>query len=306
MKEGFTINRAGLDGVEAFLRVAERRNFRLAASDLGVSSSAVSQQIRALEQRVGVALLVRTTRSVGLTQAGQIFLRNAAPALNQLASAYDEVRNLSAPAGLLRLHMPRGVVPMIEPLLGDFCNTFNRIDIEIRTSDEAVDLAAQGFDAGINLREYLDSDAVAVRLVGPLSFAVVGAPAYLDVHGRPKSPYDLKAHNCIRIVHDRKVQSHWSFLDGQRTISVPVSGRIVSDDYSLGVDAARRGLGLNLVAIEVVAGELADGRMEAFFEDLIPASGGLFLHYPSRTQVLPKLRVFIDYVRQKIGPNLLA
>ena len=292
--------RQALDGIEAFLRVAERRNFRQAAADLGISPSAVSQQIRMLEERVGLPLLVRTTRSVGLTQAGEIFLRRGAPAFAQLNSAYEEARTLGEPAGTLRLHMPRGVIAMIEPLLAEFCLAYPRIDVDIRSSDAAVDLVMEGFDAGVHLREFLDDDAIAMRLTPPLAFAVVAAPSYLATHGRPLTPHDLKAHSCIRLALGNDIQSHWAFVDGDRSISIPVSGRIVSDDYDLCVTAARKGLGFYYSAVEVVAEDLQAGRLEEFFQAQIPASGGLFLHYPSRSQILPKLRVFIDFVRDRL------
>lgn len=293
------MQRNALEGVEAFLKVAERRSFRLAASEMSVSASAISQQIRALEQRIGVPLLVRTTRSVGLTQAGEIFLRNGEPAFRQLTSAYEEARNLSEPAGMLRLHMPRGVIAMLEPLLAEFCAVYPRIDIDIRSSDQMKDLASEGFDAGIHLRETLDGDSVALRLTDPLAFIVVGGPAYLEQYGRPVEPADLKSHKCIRLATGPHVQSHWTFVDRGRTFSVPVTGRLVSDDYDLCLSAARMGLGLCLSACEMVADDLRQGRLEAFFGSIIPPSAGLFLHYPSRSHIMPKLRVFVDFVRKR-------
>src|SRR5919198_1392432 len=166
MKHNFTVRQGALDGVEAFLKVAQHRNFRKAAAELGVTPSAISQAIRALETRVGAALFIRTTRSVGLTEAGERFLSRAKPAFEELIAASDAARDLGQrPAGLLRLSVPRAVVPSIlEPVIASFSQAYPDIELEIVVSAELVDLAAGGFDAAIRLGQLIAPDMVAVRL----------------------------------------------------------------------------------------------------------------------------------------------
>jgi DNA-binding transcriptional LysR family regulator len=181
MKQNFTVRKGALDGVEAFLSVAQHRNFRRAAADLGVTPSAISQAIRALEARVGAALFIRTTRSVGLTEAGERFLSRAKPAFEELIAASAVARDLGQrPAGLLRLSVPRAVVPLLlEPLIASFCQAYPEIELEIAASDEMVDLAAGGFDAGIRLGQFIEPDMTAVRLTRPFPLVVVASPDYL-------------------------------------------------------------------------------------------------------------------------------
>src|ERR1700744_5078560 len=157
MKQNFTVRQGALDGVEAFLGVAQHRSFRRAAAELGVTPSAISQAVRALEARVGAALLTRTTRSVGLTEAGEPFLSRAKPAFEELVAASAVARDLGQrPSGLLRLTVPRAAVPvLLEPLIASFCQAYPEVEVEIAASEELVDLATGGFDAGVRLRHVL-------------------------------------------------------------------------------------------------------------------------------------------------------
>jgi DNA-binding transcriptional LysR family regulator len=163
MKQNFTVRQGALDGVEAFLSVAQHRNFRKAAAELGVTPSAISQAIRALEARIGVALFIRTTRSVGLTEAGYRFISRAKPASEELVAASEAARDLGErPAGLLRLAVPRAVVPLIlEHVIGSFGQAYPKIELEIAANEELVDIAAEGFDAGIRLGQFIAADMVA-------------------------------------------------------------------------------------------------------------------------------------------------
>ena len=188
MKQNFTVRQGALDGVEAFLSVAQHRSFRRAAAELGVTPSAISQAVRALETRVGAALFIRTTRSVGLTEAGERFLSRAKPAFEELVAASEVARELGQrPAGLLRLSVPRAVVPiLLEPLIASFCRAYPEVEVEIAASEELVDLAAEGFDAGIRLGQFIAADMVAVRLTPPFPFVVVGSPDYFARRSRPE------------------------------------------------------------------------------------------------------------------------
>src|SRR5215469_11908468 len=232
MKQNFTVRKGALDGVEAFLKVAQHKNFRRAAAELGVTPSAISQAIRALEARVGAALFVRTTRSVGLTEAGERFLSRAKPAFEELVAASEAARDLGRrPAGLLRLTVPRAVVPLlVEPLIASFCRTYPEVELEIAASGELVDLAAEGFDAGIRLGQFVPADMIAVRLTPPFPLAVVGSPDYLRDRKRPERIDDLRQHACLRMRRANGSIAPWSFLNGNRAVEVIVSGPFIAND----------------------------------------------------------------------------
>ncbi len=303
-----TLPKGALDGVEAFLRVAERRSFSAAAADLGVSPSAISQTIRALEDRVGVPLLMRTTRSVGLTQAGELFLDRARPAFDGLGDAFEVARNLGErPAGRLRINLPRAVVHhLFQPILAGFCAAYPEIELEICAEDGFIDVTEGGFDAGVRLGESLAADMIAVRLSDPFGFIAVATPAYLDAHGRPQKPADLRSHKCIRVRIATGSFMDWSFLDGNRQVSVDVSGPVIVNDFTALIMAVETGVGIAYLAEPNVTAQIADGRLEAVLPGYGASSGGLFLYYPSRKQVMPKLRAFIDYVRAHLDMSLTS
>src|ERR1700744_3087929 len=216
MKQNFTVRQGALDGVEAFLGVAQHRSFRRAAAELGVTPSAVSQAIRALEARVGAALFMRTTRSVGLSEAGERFLSRAKPAFEELVAASEVARDLGQrPAGLLRLTVPRAVVPiLLEPLIASFCQAFPEVEVEIAANKDLVDLAADGFDAGIRLGQFIAADMIAVRLTPSFPMAVVGSPDYLRRRQRPERIDDLRHHACLRVRRSNGAIASWSFING--------------------------------------------------------------------------------------------
>src|SRR5437763_5329293 len=220
MKHNFTVRQGALEGVEAFLSVAQHRNFRRAATELGVTPSAISQAIRTLEARVGAALFIRTTRSVGLTEAGERFLSRAKPAFEELVAASVVARDLGQrPAGLLRLTVPRVLVPiLLEPLIASFCQAYPEVEVEIATNEELIDLAAEGFDAGIRLGQFIAADMVAVRLTPPLPFVVVGSPDYLRRCKRPERIGELRQHACLRMPRSNGSIAPWSFVDGRKTL----------------------------------------------------------------------------------------
>lgn len=303
MKQRFTVRHGALDGVEAFLAVARLRSFRQAAARLGVTPSAVSQAVRALEARLGAALFARTTRSVGLTEAGQRFFERAAPAFAEIVAAGEAARELGRrPAGLLRLAVPRSVVPLIlEPMIASFCEAYPEIELEIAASEELIDLAAHGFDAGIRLGQFIAPDMIVVRLTPPLPFVTVGAPSYLDGRPPPQQIEDLAGHGCLRLRRSNGAIAPWSFVDGNRTIEALVAGPLIAHDYPTLVGAALRGLGLAQVPAPLVAAPLADGRLQAVLAPYAATTPGLFLYYPSKRQVLPKLRAFIDHIRHGDG-----
>jgi DNA-binding transcriptional LysR family regulator len=287
--------------VEAFLSVAQHRSFRRAAADLGVTPSAISQAIRALEARVGAALFTRTTRSVGLTEAGQRFLSRAKPAFEELVAASEVARELGQrPAGLLRLSVPRAVVPiLLQPLIASFCEAYPEVEVEIAASEELVDIAAEGFDAGIRLGQFIAADMVAVRLTPPFPLVVVGSPDYLARHGRPERVDELRHHACLRMRHSDGSIAPWSFVDGNRTVEAIVSGPLIAHDYPALLGAAIQGVGLAQVPSPVARAPIADGRLRALLTPFAVTTPGIFLYHPGRRQVLPKLRVFIEHVKYR-------
>ena len=306
MKQDLTIPHGVLDGIEAFLRVAERRSFSAAAADLGVSPSAISQTIKGLEARVGAPLFMRTTRSVGLTQAGEMFFERAAPAYAGLGDAYEAARNLgNRPAGRLRINLMRGAVqPLFEPIIAGFCETYPEIELEIYAEDALTDLSANGFDAGVRMGESLDADVIAVRLTGPFRFVAVAAPAYLEKHGRPTEPEELRGHRCVRMRMGSGALMPWTFEKGNREFEVGVSGPVIVNDFTAMMVAVNAGVAMGMTAEPVVKAQVAAGQLELVLGDYACSTSGLFLYYPSRKQVMPKLRAFIDYVRDYLPDDV--
>jgi DNA-binding transcriptional LysR family regulator len=301
MKQNFTVRQGALDGVETFLAVAKQRSFRRAAAALGVTPSAVSQTVRSLEARVGAALLVRTTRSVGLTEAGQRFLERAAPAFDELVAASEAARDLGQrPTGLLRLAVPRAVVPLIlEPVIASFCQAYPEIELEIAASDEMLDLAAGGFDAGIRLGQSITPDMIVVRLTPPLPFVVVGSPDYLRLRKRPERIDDLRQHACLRMRRSNGSIAPWPFVEGNKAIEAIVSGPLIAHDYPTLLGAAVQGVGLAQLPNPLAKAPIAEGRLQALLTPFAVTVPGVFLYYPGRRQVLPKLRAFIEHVKYR-------
>jgi len=301
MKQNFTVRQGALDGVEAFLSVAHHRSFRRAAGELGVTPSAMSQAVRALEARVGAALFIRTTRSVGLTEAGERFLARAKPAFEELVAAGAAARELGQrPAGLLRVSVPRAVVQvLLEPMIASFCQAYPEIELEIAASDEMVDLAAGGFDAGIRLGQFVEADMAAVRLTRPFALVVVGSPDYLGRRKRPERIDDLRDHACLRIRRHNGAIAPWPFVDGNKMIEAIVAGPLIAHDFPTLMGAAIEGVGLAQVPRPLAAAPIAAGRLHAVLSAFEVTTPGLFLYHPGRRQVLPKLRAFIEHVRYR-------
>ena len=299
MKQNFTVRHGALDGVEAFLSVARHRSFRRAAAELGVTPSAISQAVRALEARVGAVLFMRTTRSVGLSEAGERFLFRAKPAFEELVAASDVARELGQrPSGLLRLSVPRGVMPiLLEPLIASFCQAYPEVEVEIAASEKLVDLATEGFDAGVRMGQFIAADMVAVRLTPPFRFSVVGSPAYFARCGRPERLDDLRQHACLRLRRSSGALAPWSFDDNGHAIEIAVSGPLIAGDFPTMLGAAIEGVGLAQVPEPIADGPAATGKLLRVLEPFAPMTPGVFLYYPDRRQIMPKLRAFIDHVK---------
>jgi DNA-binding transcriptional LysR family regulator len=301
MKQNFTVRRGALDGVEAFLSVAQHRSFRRAAAELGVTPSAISQAVRTLEVRVGATLFTRTTRSVGLTEAGERFLSRAEPAFEELVAASEVARELGQrPSGLLRLSAPRAVVPiLLQPLVASFCQAYPEVEVEIAASAESVDLAAEGFDAGIRLGQFIAADMVAVRLTPPFRFVIVASAAYLARSDRLERPEDLRRHACLRLRRSGGGLALWPLNDEGRAVEVAVSGPLIANDFPTLLGAAVEGMGLAQVPEPIAAEHVAAGRLVRVLEPFAPMTPGVFLYHPGHRQVMPKLRAFIDHVKSR-------
>src|SRR6266700_2376361 len=245
MKQNFTVRQGALDGLEASLSVARHRSFRKAAAELGVTPSAISQAVRALESRVGVALFIRTTRSVGLTEAGERFLSRAKPAFEELVAASEVARDLGQrPAGLLRLSVPRAVVPhLLESLIASFCQTYPEVEVEIAAGPDLVDIAAEGFDAGIRLGQFIKADKISVRLTPSFPLTVVGSPDYLRWRQRPELIDDLRQHACLRMRRSNGSIATWSFVNGNEAVEVIVSRTSYRRRHSHNAWRGRRRIG---------------------------------------------------------------
>jgi len=305
MKQNFTVRQGALDGVEAFLSVAQHRSFRRAAAALGVTPSAISQAVRVLETRIGAALFTRTTRSVGLTEAGERFLSRAKPAFDELVAASEVARDLGQrPSGLLRLSVPRAVVPiLLEPLIASFCQAYPDIEVEIAASEQLIDLAAEGFDAGIRMGQFIEADMVAVPLTPPLGLVIVGSPAYFARHRAPECAEDLREHACLRWRRSQGAIAPWSFNEDGRVVEIAVSGPLIANDFPTMLGAALEGVGLAQLPQPVAAAGLEAGRLVRVLDACAPQIPGVFLYYPDRRQMMPKLRAFIDHVKRR-SPGL--
>jgi DNA-binding transcriptional LysR family regulator len=290
-----------LQGLEVFVTVAEERGFSAAGRRLGVSASAASQAVRALEARLGVTLLLRTTRSVNLTEAGQQLLARVGPSLRETHAALRDVKqSLGRVQGTFRLTVGRVTLPLVvEPLLGPLLAAYPELSIEVSVDDRFVDIVKDGFDAGVRLEEALEPDLGAVRLLPPFRLLVVGSPAYLAQHGRPKRPRDLLAHQCITYRLPGTGSTYrWELSRAGREEQVAVKGRIICNDSSLMLRAALDGLGLAYLLEPEAAPHLARSELEVVLEDYAPRVAGLFLYFARGAEKQPKMRAFIDTARQ--------
>ena len=198
--------------------------------------------------------------------------------------------------------MPRAVVPiLLEPLIASFCQAYPEVEVEIAASEELVDLAAEGFDAGIRLGQFIAADMVAVRLTKPFRFIIVGSPAYLARSGRPERPADLRQHACLRLRRSNGALALWSLNDNGRAIEIAVSGSLIANDFPTMLGASIEGLGLAQVPEPIAAAPVAAGKLVHVLKPFAPMAPGVFLYYPSRHQMMPKLRAFIDHVKSRSG-----
>nr|WP_314607999.1 LysR family transcriptional regulator [uncultured Janthinobacterium sp.] len=290
---------ADLNELTAFAAVARLRSFRKAALERGVSASALSHALRALEERLGVRLLNRTTRSVTPTEAGQLLLARLAPAMREIDDALLDLSALQdVPAGKLRLNVPRPAARLLlAPMLASFVARYPRVQVEVVTDDGMIDIVRDGFDAGIRFGEQVAADMIAVPVGAPQPFVVVGAPAYLAAHGAPSTPRALLNHACIGRRFPSGRQYAWEFEPAGEAVSIAVGGPLVFDDDELMLRAARDGAGLAYVYEADARADIAAGRLVCVLENCLPPPSRYFLYYPGRRQMPAVLRALVDMLR---------
>jgi len=290
-----------LNALNAYLAVARRRSFAAAAAELGVSPSALSQSVRQLEKRLGVSLLVRTSRSVSLTEEGQRLLESAGPAVDQALESLRKVAvRTEEVTGRLRLTVPSfSVRHVVAPLLPRFLARHPHVEVDVRVENHFVDIVTEGLDAGIRFSESIERDMVQVRLWGPSRFIVVAAPAYLARKGIPEKPEDLLAHDCIGIRSASTGPRYvWEFERGKRNWRIPVQGQVETNDEVLMRALAEEGVGLLYTFEPQVAAELKRGSLRVVLESYAALVPGLYLYYPSRAQISRALKAFVGVARE--------
>ncbi len=294
------MKRTDTDGLLPFLAVVEEGTFRAAARRLNVTPSAVSQSVKALEERLDVPLLTRSTRSVGMTQAGQVLAARCGPAMTEISDALDSVRDFGErPSGLLRINAPRLALPVIfERVLTPFHDAFPDVQVELFLDDGLADIVGDGFDAGIRLGQMVETDMVSTAITPSSRMAVVASPAYLEKHGTPETPDDLANHRCINFRRPtRKTLYHWRFVENGEDRHVPVRGDVIVNDPNAKLHAARSGLGLAYEIEPMVRADVEEGVLVHVLNDHLPKIPGFHVYFASRSQVMLKLRVFIDFTK---------
>jgi DNA-binding transcriptional LysR family regulator len=289
-----------LNHLPVILAVARRKNFAAAASELGMGPSAVSHAVRLVEERLGVPLFARTTRSVSLTEAGAALVASAAPALQDISDRVERIRAVKGRvSGLLRLNVPRLALSMVmTSVVREMAKRFPDVTVEIFADDAIANIVEDGFDAGIRLGEMIAEDMITVRLTPPFRAILVASPAYLSERGRPKNIADLKNHNCIayRLIKSGALY-RWELLDDGHEVAVEATGNTVINDPIYALDLARAGVGLAWME-PVVRADIAAGHLTQVLPKSSSEWPGLFLYYPKRAALAPKLRAFIDTIKE--------
>jgi DNA-binding transcriptional LysR family regulator len=290
-----------LDGLVAFWKVAERRGFTAAAAELEVSPSALSQAIRQLEARLGAQLLHRTTRSVSLTEAGEMYLARVGPALGQMVEAGEELNVLQGrPSGTLRLNAARISTAMVlQPLLSRFLRENPHVQLELTNDEGFVDIVERGFDAGIRMGESVQRDMVAIPLGGPITVAVVASPDYLSRFPAPRHPDDLVRHNCVRFRFAGTGVIHkWEFQVSDRIVEYEVRGNLTISDTLFSLEAALEGVGVAYTFEQLAAPHIKAKRLKRLLASVSPTFPGFYLYYPSRRNQSTKLKALVEFAKR--------
>jgi len=296
--------RSDLADLSAFVAVADRLSFSAAASQLGVTPSALSHSMRQLEERLGVRLLHRTTRSVSLTDAGRRLLDRLRPAISEIAGALEDLnQERQRPMGRLRIYAVHVAGAAVVALIwGRFLSTYPEVHLELAVGEAPVDIVAKGFDAGIGPRDRAAGDMIAIRVMGPMKIAVVGAPTYFAKRRPPRTPDDLASHSCVqyRLAAEGDLLV-WPFERKRKSRRISVNGRVMVNDPDLAVRAAVDGLGIAYTIEARAEPFLRTGQLVRVLEDWSPSFEGLYLYYPGHRQVPAALRALIDMIRAARG-----
>ncbi|NIP83949.1 MAG: LysR family transcriptional regulator [Gemmatimonadetes bacterium] len=286
-----------------FVAVVEENGFRAAGRRLGVSGSAVSQTIGQLEERLGVALFERTTRTVRVTDAGERLYESVRPALEELRAAEAEVKELGEePSGTLRLNVSSGAESVLRgPLLAGFLTEYPNIRLELVVTEHTGEIVAAGYDAAVGLGEVIAQDMIALPVSEELRLAVVGAPSYLEEHGAPEHPRDLTKHVCINWAPSAEdVGYRWEFTEDGNDFTVSVDARVVTTDPELNLRLAVAGVGLTILYDRSVRDQIEAGELVPVLEEYCEPFPGFYLYFPRRRNRPAALRALIDYVRREI------
>jgi len=296
------MNRSDLADLNAFVAVADQRSFRAAASRLEVTPSALSHSMRQLEERLGMRLLNRTTRSVSVTDAGLRLLERLRPALGEIAGALEDMNEeRQRPLGRLRIYAVQVAgAAVVAPVWGRFLSTYPEVHLELAVGEAPIDIVAKSFDAGIGPRDRVPTDMIAVRVMGPMKVAVVGAPAYFARRRPPRTPDDLARHSCVQYRRGGELFV-WPFERNRKSRRISVDGRVMVNFPDLAVRAAVDGLGIAYTIEALAEPFLRSGQLVRVLEDWSPSFEGLFLYYPGHRQVPATLRALIDMIRTARG-----
>jgi DNA-binding transcriptional LysR family regulator len=284
----------------AFAVVAKEQSFTRAAARLGVSPSALSQTIRNLEERLGLRLLARTTRSVASTEAGERLLRAVAPRFDEIEeelAALSELRD--KPSGTIRITAgEHPAIAVLQPALRRLLPDYPDVKVEIVVDYGLTDIVGEGYDAGVRLGEQVAKDMIAVRIGPDIRMAVVGSPAYFETHSKPKTPQYLTSHNCINM----RLPTYgglfaWEFGKNGRELKVRVEGQAIVNNIGLRLNSALDGLGLAYMPEDQAIAHIADGRLIRVLDDWCPLFSGYHLYYPSRRHASPAFALLVDILR---------
>lgn len=294
--------RQNVNDLLAFRAVARERSFTRAAAQLGVSTSALSHTVRGLEERLGVRLLTRTTRSVAPTEAGERLLGVIGPHFDEIEAGLAALSDLrDKPAGTIRITCAdHPAETVLWPALERFLPKYPDIHIEVSVDDTPVDIVEERFDAGVRLGEQVAKDMISVPISPQVRMAVVGSPAYFEAHGKPCTPHDLATHRCINVrLRSRGGLYPWEFEKDGRELKVRVEGQAAFNDARLLIKAARAGLGLAYVFSDLVEADLAGGDLVEVLADWTPPFTGYHLYYPSRRHHSPAFALLVEALRYR-------
>jgi DNA-binding transcriptional LysR family regulator len=291
-----------VNDLQAFLAVARDQSFTRAAARLGITPSALSHTIRALEERLGVRLLARTTRNVAPTEAGERLMRSIAPLFDQIAAEIEALGELrEKPAGTIRITCSDDAIELyLRPVLASFLKSYPDITLELFVDYGFTNIVEERFDAGIRLGEAISKDMIAVRISPDWRLAVVGSPAYFERCLPPATPYDLTHHACVNIRHRPSGAIYaWEFEKDGKAFTVKGEGQLVFNSIVHVLNGALDGIGLAYVPEALAAPYLADGRLKEVLADWCPYFQGFHLYYPHRRQASPAFSAFVDAVRYR-------